>query len=246
MNGTDEKYEITNDPQADKAMAYLRTRIHQYTDAAVRYAGVNRDWANTRLAQLGAETLSGRASYQVNVPITGSYGRTIKASSRAEAARKFQEHIARVAQVGRITTAMDSYDSVYGVEFIAGADIVFASGPQDPETEDALPLTPDGLKLAIRDMLLEGVSRQGWGHMYASEAAADMGLEKLPAVVVKTVTVPVQGTTQVEVRVFEGDSTEDVEVAVKAALAKSGHVVVKAEEFGTPVEAAPVENDPSF
>lgn len=227
------EFEITKDPYVDAQLAEkLRSRISQYAASAVQYGNVDRGWANTKLAQIGAIPLTGRSSYQINVPITGLYGRTIAANSRVEALTKFKEHIARVTRTGRITTAMDRYDSVYAVKFTPDQEPTFASGPVDPDLGDYPVLDLEGVKTAIRSMIMEGVAEQGWGHGYAAEALDDMHLEAMPALIHVMVEVPVTGVTTVGVTVFEGDNEIDIQAAVKASMARSGTVAVKPEEVG--------------
>jgi len=234
MNQTPE-IEITKDPYADaQAAESLRKKISLYAESAINYGGVPRDWANEKLAKIGATLITGKSSYQVNVPVTGIYGRTITAYSRAEAAEKFAAHIARVARTGRITTAMDAQDSVYQVAF-PSAEVSFASGPEDPPaTSDDVP-DLEGTRKAIRAMLMEGVTEQGWGHSYAADAAVDMGLEPLPPVIGRTVKVPVSGTVNLHVMVFEDATDDDVQRVAASTMKRIGSVSMKPDEIGTAV-----------
>lgn len=211
----------------------LRDMIYDYVSDAVIYGNVNKEWANTWLARLGANTLQGKNEYRLNVPIVGVYGRRVTASSRAEALKLFNEHVERVAAAGKIT-ADGSYDNVYHVTFPnagAASQPEFFSGPEDPDTETP-ELTGDELKAQIRAMLREGVAEQGWDHSYANRALENMGLEPLPALVKKMVDVPVMGTATIGVRVFEGDDPNAVAEAAVARLRRYPKAVVSVVEVG--------------
>jgi len=209
----------------------LRNRITAYTAGAVKYGNVDRDWANTWLIRLGADPVTGSAEYRINVPITGNFGKTITANSRAEALAQFAEHINRVTAAGQITDGR--CDGVYGVQFSTDYEPTFFSGPADVPTDanDSVPGL-DGLKQGIRQMLKEGVTEQGWGHMYAVKALELMELPPLPAMVSKVVEVPVSGTTRLNVRVFEGDGDDVVQQAAARQIAASQMLAVVADEVG--------------
>lgn len=207
----------------------VREQIAQYTRQAISYGHVNRDWANSWLAKLGAAVITGTAEYRMNVPITGAYGWRCKATSRAEALEVFQRQVARVASAGKIT-ADGSYDNVYELAIVGGP--VFYSGPEDvPATAE--PLAGDELRAAIRDMLKEGVSQRNWGHRYANEALDDMGIDQLPALSVRTVEVPVSGIHRVTVTVFEGEGDDAVQQAVTAKVGSAKNINITADEVGT-------------
>src|ERR1043165_9296687 len=84
------------------AATHLRELITAQARNAVNH-GVSRDWANAWLRKLGAQQITGTSEYRMNTPITGLYGWRCKASSRAEAAQRFQEQVKRVADAGKIT-----------------------------------------------------------------------------------------------------------------------------------------------
>lgn len=225
-----------NSTVADAADAYadaqaaekLRNQISHYATAAVHYAKVDRDWVNARLNRMGAPLVTGLARYQINVPITGSLGTTVTASTRAEALEKFQDVVENVKAASQVT---GRYLGVYNVQF-GDADPVFFTGPQDMEPYEGSVPGLDALKTAIRDMLKEGVTSQGWGHNYAVQAVAEMGLEALPALHTKTVEVPVSGTTQIGVLVFSDADDETIQASAAAMVARSAHLSVKPEEVG--------------
>lgn len=223
-----------------QAAEKLRQQISQHAAGAVKY-GVDRDWANGWLGRLGAPGVTGAAEYRMNIPVTGVYGWRCKATSRAAALARFQEQIDRLKNTGKIT-ADGSYDNVYGLEFVG--EPTFYSGPEDPATDAAEALDLDGLKAAIRDMVKEGVVRQGWNLSYARRALAAMELEPLAAASTRTVKVPVSGFTEVSVTVFDGDGDEVVQDATASVLARAGNVYIKPDEIGTvAVVSNEVEDD---
>jgi len=129
---------------------------------------------------------------------------------------------------------MDAQDSVYQVAF-PSAEVSFASGPEDPPaTSDDVP-DLEGTRKAIRAMLMEGVTEQGWGHSYAADAAVDMGLEPLPPVIGRTVKVPVSGTVNLHVMVFEDATDDDVQRVAASTMKRIGSVSMKPDEIGTAV-----------
>lgn len=213
----------------------LRQQIAQYSAAAVRYGHISRNWVNTWLVRLGAPIVAGGAKYQINVPVTGVFGKTVYASSRAEALEKFSLEVSRVITVGQITDG--KCDGVYDVQFTGGS-ATFFSGPADLPEQGAVPGL-DALKVDIRQMLKQGVSEQGWGHSYAVEAVAVMGLEPLPALVHKTVDVPVGGVARLDVTVFEGDDDEVVQHVVGGVMARAKQVTITPDEVGTMFAARP-------
>jgi hypothetical protein len=236
--------ENTQDEQTNDAFAQavadqvkadiLRQKITQHVAGAVKY-GVDRDWANGWLVRLGAAPITGTAEYRMNMPLTGVYGWRCKATSRAEATRKFMEQVNRVASQGKIT-ADGSYDNVYEVTFpqpLTPAYVNFYAGPEDPDTGEAEDLTLDGLKDAIRLMVKEGIVRQGWNLGYATRALASMGLDSLGTAHTKAVKVPVTGYTEVSVLVFEGDDDSAVQEAAAGVVTRSGAIYIKPEEIGT-------------
>ena len=230
-------HEITeNDAYADAQPAHkLRAKITDYTRQAVDYGNVDRAWANTQLARLGANQVTGTSEYRISAPITGLYGRTVYAESRTQALATFQEHLDAALAKGKIVPCDGGYDdNVYDLKINPSLFVgpQFYSGPEDPSTEDASELTLDELRDGIRQMLKEGVAQQGWGYTYATRASAEMGLPPLPPQVSRTVEVPVAGTAKINVAGFESDTDEDVQAAVAAKLAKLGHVNVKPDEVG--------------
>lgn len=214
----------------------LRQKLSHLAAAAVAY-GVDRDWVNGRLVQLGAAPVTGQAQYKINVPITGNYGTTVTANSRTEALEKFAQYAERVAAAGQITDG-HYCQGVYGVQLTGDAPSFF-SGPQDPEPYNGTVPGLDALKAGIRRMLMDGVTEQGWGHSHAVGQAIDvMGLEPLPELVQKKVTVPVSGTAQLTVNVFEG-ADEAVQRAAVAAVARSKQIMVSPDEIGVAFEPRP-------
>jgi hypothetical protein len=211
----------------------IRAQLTSITAKAVG-GGVDREWANGWLRQLGAEPVTGNAVYRMNAPITGVFGKTIEASSRMAAAEAFLKHVQRIAEAGQVTDH-GHCDNVYQVKFqepVTAADITFYAGPEDPEP--ALEPVPDlaGLKAGARKMLMEGVAEQGWGYQYARRATAAMGLEDLPVLQYRTLEVPVTGTYQVSVRVFEGAPYADMQRAAASHIRRTGVVSIKPEEMG--------------
>ena len=208
----------------------LRQKITEAARGAVKYGHVDRDWVNARLNRMGAEMVTGTAKYQINVPIDGNYGVTVTAGSRKEALEKFNQYVSAVAASGEVRSKHCG-EGVYGVTF-TDDEPVFYSGPEDIEPSDAPDISLDDLKAAIRQMLKQGVTEQGWGHSHAVASAEDMGLKPLPALTVKTVNVPVSGTTQLNVPVFEGDGDEVVQATVAGVMARTKHVYMQPEEVG--------------
>ena len=229
---------MTNDDeqQAQK----LREQIRAWTWEAVQYGNVDRGWANSWLARLGAETLgNSRSEYRINIPITGVYGRRITANSRADALEQFGTYLSQMLAKGKIT-ADGSYDNVYRVTLPEGVELEqaeFYSGPEDPETGGP-ELDLQGLREQIPAMLREGVAAQGWGHTYANQALVAMKLPTLPNIVVKMVDVPVMATTTVQVRAFEGDDDEAVRAAAVAKVRQSPTTNVTVTEIGEPSASA--------
>lgn len=221
-----------NDAFADAQQAeILRQKISQYAARAVKYGKIDRDWVNTRLARIGAEPVTGSATYKINVAITGNYGATVTAATRADALNQFQKFSAKVAAARQFATNYCD-EGVYNIAF-TGEEPTFYSGPQDPPVDtEASTLDLDTLKDAIRQMLKDGVARQGWGIDYAAGALTDMGLEPLPTLHDKTVTVPVSGTATIVVPVFEGDDDEAVQLGAGAVLGRAQSVSIKPDEIG--------------
>lgn len=216
--------------EAQQAEA-LREKISQYAATAVQYGPVDRGWVNAQLAQLGAHPVEGTAQYKINVPIDGSYGTTVTANSRAEALEKFNQYAAKVAEAGQLTTGHHC-QGVYGITLTGGAPVFF-SGPQDPEEYDGPVPGLDALKVGIRQMLKEAVTAQGWGHSYAQAQLGSMGLEPLPALVHRAVSVPVSGVAQVVVSAFEGDDDEAGQRTAETVVARSKKIMLTPEEVGT-------------
>ncbi len=227
--------EAAKDAYAEATQAQkLREVLTSYAQGAVKYGNVDRDWINDWLMRLGADPVTGYAEYRINTPITGLYGKTISASTRGEALEKFKKHMACVQNAGKIDPNYSG--RVYAVEF--DGEPTFFSGPQDPPTGKVdKEIGVDGLKAGIREMLMRGVTEQGWGHKWALDASDAMGLEPMPALVHRTVSVPVSGTAEVTVPVFEGDGPVDVQAAATAAVARMQLVSVKPDEVGAVMSA---------
>jgi phage host-nuclease inhibitor protein Gam len=217
----------------------LRRSITERTTAAVKYGHVDRDWANGWLDRLGVELVTGEAQYKINVPIVGSYGTTVTATSRTEALEKFNQYAAKVAAAGQVTDGQHC-QGVYNIELVTGAEPVFFSGPQDPDPQTPAK-TPglDALKDGIRQMLKQGVTEQGWGITYAADALDAMGLPPLPLLEYRTVNVPVSGTAQVTVAAFVGDEDEKVQRVAAGAMRRTKQVVIEPDEIGTAFASRP-------
>jgi hypothetical protein len=213
----------------------LRQQITVRAYGAVKYGHVDRDWANAWLVRLGAQPVTGQAQYRINVPVTGNYGTTVTAGSRAEALEKFNQYVAQVAAAGKFT---GSYGGIYGIE-LTGAAPTFFSGPQDPTEYAGSVPGLEGLKSGIRQMLKQAVTEQGWGHSYAVQALDQMGLEPLPTLHNKTVQVPVSGLTVLTVPVFADDDDEAVQAAVTGALTRAQSVSIKPDEVGSVMSTRP-------
>ena len=236
---TDENWAKSENPEVEAAkeafaeaqVETLRSAITQYATNAVKH-GVDRDWVNGKLTELGAKPVTGRSEYRMNVAVTGVYGWRCKASSRAEALERFNEQVNRVALAGKIT-ADGSYDNVY--DLAVTGEPTFYSGPEDPA--DSVEPVPglDALKVGIRDMLKAAVAGKGWGYAWAQDALRTMGLPELPEMGYRTVQVPVSGMASVTVRAFEGDDVQD---AARAALSGDGQVLVVPDEIGMAVEVS--------
>lgn len=217
----------------------LRSALTQHATGFANHGG-DRDWTNTQLVRLGAHPIQGRSEYRMNAPITGVFGWRCTATSRAEALDRFKEQIARVTEAGKIT-ADGSYDNVYQLAFIGEPQ--FHSGPEDPGTDDAEVFTLDELKAAVRLMFKQGVSAHGWSLRRANQSLSAMGLDALPEATVKAVKVPVSGTVELAVTVFEDDNDADVQAATAGVLARQGSVYLKPEEVGTVSPVAAKENE---
>lgn len=209
----------------------LRKQITEYAEEAA-YSGVDRDWVNRRLVAIGAQPVTGTAKYQINAPITGAYGTTVTAASRAEALEKFNQYLQNIIDQGEIA-GFHYGDGVYYVQ--SAGEAQFFSGPEDPPVVDPDNI-PDlaGTREGIRALLKDAVTSQGWGYSYAASALEDMGLEPLPKLVPRTVQVPVSGTAQMKVMVFEGDDDEAVRKAVQGHIRSTGSVSVVPDEVGAP------------
>lgn len=222
----------------------LRQKLSQVAAGAVAYGNVDRDWVNERLVRLGASPVTGQAQYKINVPITGNYGTTVTASSRVEALEMFTKYAERVAAAGQITDGHHC-QGVYGVQ-LTGEVPTFFSGPQDPEPYVGTVPGLDALKAGIRRMLMDGVTEQGWGHSHAVHAIEIMGLEPLPELVHKTVTVPVSGTAQLTVNVFQGDDDQAVQSATTAWMGRAKQVIVTPDEIGLAFAPRPDASESGF
>lgn len=206
----------------------LRDQIHNYAYSAVKYGRVDRDWVNGALARLGAEPVTGSATYRINIPVTGLLGFTINADDRAAALVAFNQRVQAAVADG---VAYHGGGRVFEIQ--TGGEPHFFSGPQDvPETGDVPEMTLDELKAGIRKMLMDGVTAHGWGHAYAVDAVDAMGLEPLPPLTNKTVEVPVTGTHRLTVPVFEGADDEAVQRAAQAKLSTEKLMQVSPEEVG--------------
>lgn len=215
---------------AEETAGELRAKLTNATAGAVRH-GLDKGWANTQLAALGAQTITGTSEYRMNIPVGGVYGWRCKATSRTEALAKFMEQVNRVREAGKIT-ADGSYDNVYDLVIAADSAVTFYAGPEDVTADDAEPLTLADLKVRITGMLREGVMGYGWNYRYAQKALSDMGLDALPNVTTKQVKVPVSGFTTTSVMVFEGADDSDIQAAAAGALSRVGNVYMTPDEIG--------------
>lgn len=208
----------------------LRTAVTNYAVSAVKFGNVDRGWVNKWLLRLGAEPVVGPAVYRINTPVSGVYGKTIKAKSRTEALEIF----AKAVQYTKTSGVIDGShgERVFEVQF--DGEPTFFSGPEDPTPHDGPAPDLAGLKVGIWHMVKEGVTQQGWGYSQALNALEAMGLDLLPAQAWKSVTVPVSGVAEVTVMTLEGDGDEEVQQAVTAWVARSGEVKVKPDEIGSP------------
>lgn len=224
----------------------LRAQISLAADAAVQYGRVDRDWANNHLNRMGAPLVTGPSKYQINAPIDGVYGISITANTRAEALEKFKGYFDAVINEGEFRSG-NYGQGVYQITSIPyDGNPVFFSGPQDIEpTNDPVPGL-DGVKAAIHAMLKEGVTEKGWRYSAAVDTLHAMGLEALPHLTTKSVSVPVNGTAQINVQVFEGDSDEAVQRAAAAVMGRSSVVPVKPEEIGLAFTPRPDSSDAGF
>jgi hypothetical protein len=220
-----------------QAAEILRQQIGQYAANAVHYANVDRDWVNARLNRMGAPLVTGTAQYKIHAPIDAVYGTTITANSRVEALAKFQEFFGQVVAAGEFRRSNHGA-GVFQITATGGKPVFF-SGPEDVEPSDAEAPALEPLRAAIRQMLMDAVTTQGWGYSYAVSAAQDMGLEALPTLHTKTVTVPVTGTTQVGVLVFSDADDDTVQAAAQAMVSRTGYVSVTPEEIGEATWARP-------
>src|SRR6185436_15314431 len=157
---------------------------------------------NTKLIRLGATPVTGSATYQVNTPITGVIGATIKASSRTEAHAKFTAAIQRTLDTGIIDVT--GCVRAFQVAVPDLHDVTFYSGPADvPDDLQPEELTLAELKEAIVAFFKAAITEHYWGYAYAAHTLDEMGLGTLPALHTKTVDVPVTGFTRISVPVFE-------------------------------------------
>jgi hypothetical protein len=150
----------------------------------------------------------------------------------AQALEKFNQYLQNIIDQGEIA-GFHYGDGVYYVQ--SAGEAQFFSGPEDPPVVDPDNI-PDlaGTREGIRALLKDAVTSQGWGYSYAASALEDMGLEPLPKLVPRTVQVPVSGTAQMKVMVFEGDDDEAVRKAVQGHIRSTGSVSVVPDEVGAP------------
>jgi hypothetical protein len=236
MDSSDKDTYTTAEQHAEQAK--LRKLITQFAENAVKH-GVDKDWANGWLRALGAEQIAGSNVYQINVTVTGDYGRTVTAASRAEAERIFNAHLSRIKGDGKITP-QNCNDRIYHVAF--GEQVVFASGPEDLDGTEPMPeLTTDELKTQIRAMLMQGVAEQGWGYRWANASADHMGVPLLPKRKYHTVHVPVQVSAPVTITGFEGDDDSTLGEIAQRMLSKLPSVSGKPVEIGSTVEVLEAE-----
>lgn len=229
------------------AQATLRTQITQFAEGAVRH-GVDREWANGWLTALGAMPVTGQSEYRLSVPITGTYGVAITATSRVEAQQIFEARITDLLDAGKINDCYSNGHNVYDIALnpAAGA-ITFYSGPEDP-ADGGKPtvLTTDELKTQIRAMLMQGVAERGWGYRWAQAAADHMGIPALPKRKYHTVNVPVQVSAPVTLTAFEGDDEAALAEVAQRMLSRLPSVSGKPVEIGTTVEVTGTEESTDY
>lgn len=230
-NSEDSKKDYDSFTEAQQAEE-LRHQIRDLATLAAQYGRVDRGWINSSLIRLGIDPIVTSAYYQVYAPITGVLGKTIKATSRAEATELFNKAFAKAIEAGVV-------DGGYGARVFqlaenpAAGGVQFHSGPEDTEADPVLPVLPlADLKAGFRAMLKEGVAEHGWGYVYAQQTLEQLGLEKLPQLVCKAVQVPVSGMATVHVDVFEDSDESGIQRATAAKLTGAQTLRVKPEEMG--------------
>lgn len=222
-------------PQLDEidSPAYVSTQhnIRNHARSFVNYYNTEQ-WVNEHiLMPLGIENLGSRSrvEYRINIAIKGNYGRRVTACSRKEALAEFFQHLQKTLEKGKIT-ADGSYDNVYRVELVDGAEPVFYAGPEDPEDIAVnRPPTVADLEARFREVVLAArlrddnkVSRSQYDH-----ALTALNLEPLPQEQTFQLEIPITGVTTVAVRAYDEDGAR-----AAAAGILTGSVVVKPETTG--------------
>ena len=229
-----DKDAYTQAVQDQQQAADLRLKITDYATGVVNHGGVDRDWANTWLASIGAKPVSGANEYRLSAPITGTYGAVITASNRAEAQERFDQKLGHVLATGKINDCHHHGHNVYDIVLnLAAGGTTFYSGPEDAATViPAVGLAE--IRGLIRDMIKEGVALQGWSVYHAGRALRAMNLPELPEFTSQTVRVPVTGYTAVSVIAFEGEDEATVAERGASTVRASKAVAVTPEELGEP------------
>lgn len=225
----------------------LRGTLSHCADNAATYGTVSRTWLNEQLAAVGAPLITqGDNTYQIFVPVTGAYGTTVTAPSRAEALERFQRYAARVLEAGELLTGRHG-QGIFNLKADESAGgVQFQSGPEDPEAVEAPAMDLETFRAAARKMLMDGISQHGWGVAYANKAADKLGVGPLPTLESRTVQVPVTGKTNITVLVFAEASEEELTSAARAKVAQIGSVMVTPDEVGDVVASEKSDDDEAF
>lgn len=217
-----------------KAATELLDRLTTAARRAIKN-GVDKDWANARLNAMGAKTVQLTSTYKVNVPVTALYGVTVQANSREDAEIQFRAaYEAMIARGSKMYDGRYWGDNVYRIVADAEALVnpTFFEGPEDAPAEPGPVLGVDETKAAIRAFLKAAVVEQGWGHSYAQNLLNSLGIETLPELRTRQVTVPVGGTVEIIIRTFDDSTDEDMQKAAASTINRNKHVYVQAEEVG--------------
>lgn len=190
-------------PSADEgtALAALREIILATAQLAVSNGDIALAWAEKKLPGLGiAAPVASVRSYEVEVPVTGTYRRTVFGSSRANALEDF-------------THATTNNPTLRVEACTVTADPVFTSGPEDndgPLPDDApttVQATLDKLREVIMYAVIAGPHICVLG---AQQALVDFGLAPLPTTKQFVITRPVEATMRTTVNAYDEASAEKV------------------------------------
>lgn len=190
--------------EATKLVA-LREIIAETARTYVTRGDISGDWANKKLAKLGVTERIGLNSYIIEAHAAGVVRVGVPASDRAEAMAEFRARTRGVSQVSISLFAVQDAD----------ADLVFVSGPDDPDVAAAdpdVPTTVDATLNVFREVLLLGNIA---GPRFDCDAGtnavlASFGLPPVPARKKFTVGVPVEGVMKTTVEAYDDESAERV------------------------------------